>query len=141
LIIFPEGVHQPNNSHLKHKSSDERQRALTMARLVPSSPQGQELTTNTASDLIKQILQNARQLKTVAASLDASQIGLAAQDATVWPNLVQTSITSLLTQKTLFDLAIPTLSPEIAQLLEPLRAATETALQGVRGLQDADKVR
>jgi len=112
-----------------------------MAPLIPSSSQGQELTTNTASDLIKQILQNARQLKTAAASLDASQIGLAAQDATVWPNLVQTSITSLVTQKTLFELAIPTLSPEIAQLLVPLRAATETALQGVRGLQDADKVR
>lgn len=45
------------------------------------------------------------------------------------------------TNAIIFDAVMPTLEAEEAARLEPLRVANETALVGIQGIQDADKVR
>jgi hypothetical protein len=106
--------------------------------MVPSPEQ--PLTAN-ASQVIEQNLRVARQVKASTANLDASEVAAAVQDPTVWSNLVHASLTTLLTQKALYDLLAPTISPERAKDLETLRTANECALESVRSIKHSDKVR
>lgn len=94
------------------------------------------------SDVFQQHLQIARRIKNAAANLDTSQ---STPDSTVWPNLLQSQLTTLQTQEIILHYAFSIASPEVAQALESLRATNDTALAslkfGLKVIQDEHKVR
>lgn len=88
--------------------------------------------------VIKRNLRNAERINELAHNIDASP---AAPNSDLFPQFLKSALVNLDTNAIIFDAVMPTLEAEEAARLEPLRVANETALVGIRGIQDADKVR
>lgn len=88
--------------------------------------------------VIKRNLRNAERISELAHNVDASPT---AQNTALFHKFLKNALINLESNAIIFDAVMPTLEAEEAARLEPLRVANETALVGVRGIQDADKVR